>query len=222
LASEELDIVRLRNDFYRDGFYKIFIVLMMLIIAFGLLVATSAYLFFTKPPPVSFYTDNDLRAFPPVPITEPYVKQADLIQWASEILPKAFTFDFINYNTELKALQQYFTDKGWASLLTQLNTYANANIIQTAKLFVNASAGGAPTIPNQGMLNGRYAWWVQIPLTLHRVTVARHDEMALTVQALVIRVPTLNNLSGIVIDNLVVQAVGQKQGQEAAGQTGLH
>ena len=94
--------------------------------------------------------------------------------------------------------------------------------IQTTKLFVNASAGGAPTIPNQGLLNGRYAWWVQIPLTLHRVTVARHDEMALTVQALVIRVPTLNNLSGIVIDNLVVQAVGQKQGQEAVGQTGLH
>jgi intracellular multiplication protein IcmL len=205
MAGEELEIVRLRDDFFRDGFYKVFILLTMLLLAVVLLLAGSIYLYFSKPAPVSFYTDNDLRAFPPVPVSEPYVKQADLIQWVSEILPQSFTFEFVNYNDELKRLQQYYTPRGWNALLTQIDIYANASTVQDSKLFINASANGTPTIPNQGLISGKYGWWIQMPLTIHKVTVTRHDEISIVVQALVVRVPTLNNLSGIQIDNLLVQ-----------------
>jgi intracellular multiplication protein IcmL len=217
MAGEELEIVRLRNDFYRDGFYKVFALLSMLLLAIILLLSGSAFLFFTKPPPVAFFTDNDLRAFPPVPVSKPYIKQADLIQWVSQILPQAFTFDFINYNDELKQLQPYFTPRGWSTLLTQIDIYANASTVQTGRLFVNADANGTPTIPNQGLLGDKYGWWIQMPLTIHKVTAARHDEVAITIQALVIRVPTLNNLTGIQIDNIIVQGT-----KSQAGQAGTH
>lgn len=215
MAGEELEIVRLSNDFFRDGFYKVFILLTMLLSAVFLLLGGSLYLVFSKPAPVGFYTDADLRAFPPVPVSEPYVKQADLIQWVSQILPQSFTFEFVNYDDELKSLQQYFTPRGWAALLAQIAIYANANTVQESKLFINASANGTPTIPNQGIIGGKYGWWIQMPLTLHKVTVTRHDEISIVVQALVVRVPTLNNLTGIQIDNLLVQG---NQGQK--GQTG--
>jgi intracellular multiplication protein IcmL len=177
-----------------------------MILAVVLLLAASFYLYSTRPAPVTFYTDADLRAFPPVPVTEPYVKPADLVQWVSEVLPQAFTFDFVNYDNELKQLQPFFTERGWAALQTLLATYAKETDIQTNKMFVNASASGTPTIPNQGLIDGKYGWWMQMPLTIHRVTVERHNESAIIVQALVIRVPTLNNLSGIQIDNMLVQA----------------
>jgi intracellular multiplication protein IcmL len=217
MAGEELEIVRLRNDFYRDGFYKVFTLLSMLLSAIVLLLIGSIYLFVSKPYPVGFFTDNDLRAFAPVPVTKPYIKQADLIQWVSQILPQAFTFDFVNYNNEINQLQQYFTPRGWSALLTQINIYANASTMQTARQFVNASANGTPTIPNQGLIDGKYGWWIQMPLTLHKLTVSRHDELSITIQALVIRVPTLNNLTGIQIENIIVQG---NQGPKRTGQPG--
>jgi hypothetical protein len=216
MAGEELGIVRLRNDFYRDGFYKVFILLTMLLLSIVLLLVGSIFLFSTKPPPVSFFTDNDLRAFAPVPVSKPYIKQADLIQWVSQILPQAFTFDFVNYNDQIKQLQPYFTPRGWTALLTQIDIYANASTMQTGRQFVNASANGTPTIPNQGLIGDKYGWWIQMPLTIHKLTLSRHDEIGIVLQALVVRVPTLNNLTGIQIDNIIVQAT---QGQ--AGHPGL-
>jgi intracellular multiplication protein IcmL len=217
MAGEELEIVRLRNDFYRDGFYKVFIALMMTILSVVLLLATSFYLYTHKPAPVTFYTDSDLRAFPLVPVTEPYVKQADLIQWVSEVIPSAFTFDFIDYQKQLKQLQQYFTPKGWGILATQLDIYANAKTIDTTKLFVNAGASGTPTIPNQGLIDGRYGWWIQLPLKIHYSNLEKHYDTSIVLQALVVRVPTTNNLTGLAIDNVIVTQ--PKGGQASQGRT---
>jgi intracellular multiplication protein IcmL len=217
MAGEELEIVRLRNDFYRDGFYKVFIALMVAALAVVLLLATSFYLYTHKPAPVTFYTDSDLRAFPLVPVTEPYVKQADLIQWVSEVLPASFTFDFVDYQKQLKQLQQYYTPKGWAALATQLNQFANAKQIDTTKLFVNAGASGTPTIPNQGLIDGRYGWWIQLPLKIHYSGLEKHSDASIVLQALVVRVPTTNNLTGLAIDNVIVSL--PKGGQASQGRT---
>jgi len=213
MAGEELEVVRLRNDFYRDGFYRVFIALLMIILAIVSLATASIYLYLHKPPPVIFYTDSDLRAFPPVPVTEPYMKQVDLIQWASDVIPAAFTFDFVNYDQELKNLEQYFTPNGWEALKTQLNIYANQDVIQTSKLFVNAHAAGAPIIPNQGVIDGRYGWWVQMPIDIKFLNTSKHYDSRIVVQILIIRVPTLDNLTGISIDNVLIptKEAGEKK-----------
>ena len=49
------------------------------------------------------------------------------------------------------------------SFLEQVNVYANFNTIQSSKLFVNSEASGAPFfILSQGLLDGKYAWWIQM------------------------------------------------------------
>lgn len=217
MAGEELEVVRLRSDFYRDGFNKVIVALILSITAVLVIILTSFYLLTHKPAPVTFYTDSDLRAFPLVPVTEPYVKQADLIQWVSEVLPQSFTFDFVDYQAQLKQLQQYYTPKGWAALTALLDKYANAGQIQTNKLFVNAGAGGTPTIPNQGLLEGHYGWWIQLPLNIYYSSLEKRLDASVTLQALVIRIPTANSLTGIAIDNIVEQQV--KGGEAAPGRT---
>lgn len=205
MAGDELQLISLRDDFYRDGYYKALAAVGVLLIAIALLVSASLYLQLSKPDPVTFVTGDEFRTLLPVSVDKPYVSQADLIQWVSDVLPKAFIFDFINYNQQLKNVSQYFTVNGWKTYTDQLKTYVDYNALVTNKLFSNASPAGAPFIVNQGILpSNTYGWLVQMPLNLNYSSVNKGNKIPLVLQVLVVRIPTLNNLSGIAIDKLTV------------------
>lgn len=204
-VSEEVETARLQTDFYRDGFGKLLIAIFLILIALVFLGLISAYLFLSKPAPVVFAVDNDWRVLPPVPIDVPYVTDPDLIQWVSQVLPQLFTYDFINFKDELQLNQQYFSENGWKKFLDLVDPYANENNMQTMKMFVNANAAGAPYILNRGPIEGRWGWWVQMPLKLSYSNPAGTTVKTLILQILIVRIPTLNNLDGITIDNVIVK-----------------
>lgn len=210
MAGEELKVVRLKSDFYRDGFYKVFIALSMALAAIVLLIAISVSFVLTKPRPVSFSSDNEWRIVAPVSVDQPYLTVADLLQWVSEVLPNVFTYDFINYATQLQGLEQYFTPDGWKRVNNQINVYANYNTVKNSKLFVSARPAGAPIIQNQGILEQRYAWWVKMPVDVSYSSVEKGNTQTLVVQVLVVRVPTLTNLRGVAIDNIIIGGDGGK------------
>jgi hypothetical protein len=209
MAGEELQIVRLRNDFYRDGFYKMFIALALMLGAIFLVLSASFSLWLEKPSPVVFNTDAEGRVFPPVPLNLTYISTADLLQWVSSVLPQAFSYDFMNYNNQYGNLQHYFTPDGFAKLTNILNTYANPKTVVDSKLFIIAAPSAAPTVFNQGLINkgtlaGRYGWWIQLPLDIKYTSAEKDYTTPVIVKALVVRVPILNDLSGIAIDDLLV------------------
>lgn len=203
MAEEELQVVRLQTEFYRDGFLKVIITLIMVLIAIGSLVALSAYLYLSKPKPVYFATDNEMRVMAPVPLDKPYLSDADLLQWVAHAMPIAFTYDFLNYQHEQQDVVQYFTPKGLQNLQGQLNNYhIDFNSLRTARLFVNARLAAAPIILNQGILpEGKYAWKVQISMN---VSYSSGVERSLVIVALVVRIPTLDNLYGVGIDDMTI------------------
>lgn len=204
MAGDELQLISLKDDFYRDGYYKALAAGGILLIAIALLISASLYLQLSKPAPVAFAAGDEFRTLLPVPITKPYVSQPDLIQWVSDVLPKAFTFDFVNYNQQLKNNSQYFTANGWKNYSDQLKIYADYNAILASKLFMSAVPGGAPFIVNQGLMGNVYAWLIQMPLNLSYSSIGKGNSTPLVIQALVVRIPTLNNLSGIAIEKLTV------------------
>ncbi|HSW69646.1 MAG TPA: DotI/IcmL/TraM family protein [Gammaproteobacteria bacterium] len=205
MAGEDLQLISLKDDFYRDGYYKALIAIGILLGAIALLVSTSIYLQLSKPPPVAFKTGDEFRTLLPVPVTEPYLSQPNLIQWVSEALPRAFTLDFINYNEEVKSASQYFTVNGWKNFLDQLKMYAEYNTTMAGKLFITAVPGGAPFIINQGLLpSNSYGWLVQMPINLGYSSVNKGNSLLLIMQALVVRIPTTNNLTGVAIEKITV------------------
>ncbi|EKD70569.1 MAG: hypothetical protein ACD_46C00488G0006 [uncultured bacterium] len=204
MAEEEWHIVGLDDDFYRDSFGKVIFLSMSVCFAIVLLAGLSIYLHLNKPKPVNFAVGADWRIQPAVPIDRPYLSTPDLLQWVSDVLRKVFVLDFNQYNDQLKLSQQYFTSDGWSVFLNQLNNYANYNNVKVSKLFVNGTPAGAPFILNQGLLSGRYAWWVQMPIDLQYQGGASLPNRSLTLQILVVRIPTVNNLSGVAIDNVIV------------------
>ena len=211
MAAEELQIVRLKDSFYRDGFYKALTALAVLLAAIILLILTSIYLFLSKPAPVTFHVDDEWRILPPIALNQPYLATPDLLQWTSDAVQNMFSYDFVNYMDELKDYSQYFTADGWKKFLDMLNTYINYNLVQNNKLFVSASAMGAPFILRQGLLEEKYGWWVQMPINISQINVEKRNDQQLVIQLLVTRVPTLNNINGVGIDDIIVLKGGGEQ-----------
>jgi len=204
MAEEELVQVHIRDDFYRDGFNRALIILGILILALALVCSSIAYLAFSKPAPILFNTLPEFRTFADVPVREQYLSPSDLLQWSSDVIPKIFTVDFLHYDSQLTANQPYFTDNGWKIFQDQISNYLNPETIHSTKMFLNAAPTSAPYIINQGLINGKYAWWIQMSLNVSYSSYKKTYEVPLIVQALVIRIPTLENLYGIAIDNLIV------------------
>jgi hypothetical protein len=115
-------------------------------------------------------------------------------------VPTLFNYDFVNYKSELQDNAQYFTENGWKNFLELLNSSIPYVTIMSAKLFVNGTADGAPYVINEGLLAGRYSWWVQ---TSVNINYSSRYTQSLNLQVLVVRVPTLNNLYGVAIDNII-------------------
>lgn len=208
VAESELVTVELRDSFYRDSYGKLMLIMTGMFIAIGILGATSFYLYMSEPKPIAFAVYKDWRVQADVPLDKPYLDQPVLLQWVSDTLRKVFTFDFIRYNDQLQDTTQYFTSDGWKVFLNQLNIYANYNDVTTKKMFVNSAPDGAPFIINQGVLTGRYAWWIQAPIVINYAGPNHPVNKTLTLQVLVVRVPTLNNLMGVGIDNVIVAQGG--------------
>lgn len=204
MAEEESQVVSLHDDFYRDSFGKVIFVISGMVLSIALLAATSLYLLLSKPAPVTFAVDKDWRVLQPVPVDKPYLPAPDLLQWVSNVIPDAFTLDFVSYDSQLKKKQHFFTDEGWRVFLNQLNNYVDYNKLLANKQFVNCVPKGAPFVINQGILSGRYAWWVQIPIEISFASTFRSPATSLTLQVLVVRVPTTNYLMGVAIDNVIV------------------
>ncbi|MCE3238574.1 MAG: hypothetical protein K0R24_1555 [Gammaproteobacteria bacterium] len=198
-SVEGFQVVHLRSDFYCDGFRKILFALGIALLVTFLLIATVIYFLLDKPSPVNFSTDNEWRIVKPVPVDQPYLSTPDLIQWVSRV-PTLFNYDFVNYKSELQDNAQYFTENGWKKFLELLNSAIPYATIMNAKLFVNGTAEGAPYVINEGLLAGRYSWWVQ---TSVNINYSSRYTQSLNLQVLVVRVPTLNNLYGVAIDNII-------------------
>lgn len=204
MTEEETYVVTLKSDFYRDGFTKLLIIAISFIVAIILLIVLSLYIYLNKPQPIDFIVDSSFRIQGDIPVNQPYKSNAQVLQWVTQSFPNAFNFDFIHYNDQLKSASQFFTSDGWKVFLNQLNIYANYNNVQTNKMFVNGVPAGAPTVISQGLLTGRYAWWVQIPVNIHYAGYMPSPNRLVTFQVLVVRVPTLNNLNGVGINNVIV------------------
>ena len=122
------------------------------------------------------------------------------------VFPKSFNYDFNYYNDQLQANSQYYTADGWKIFLNQLNIYVNYNNVQSGKLFVTGVPTAAPTLLNKGILpnTGQYGWWVRMPVRLDYAGYQPPASQTLVWQVLVVRVPTLDNLTGVGIQNIVL------------------
>lgn len=204
MADNALAAVTLRNNFYRDGKRKMVLALMISLLV-NLTMAFMLVYDITHPPmPVYFATSINGRITPLFPLDQPNQSDSAVLQWANQAAIAAFTYNFVNYRTELQSSSGFFTGDGWTQFLTALQQSNNLDAVKAKKLIVSAVATRAPIILQKGVLNGQYAWRIQMPLKVTYQSASEFSQQDNVVTMLVTRVSTLNTPRGIGISQFVV------------------
>lgn len=204
MAEDALTAVVLRNNFYRDGQRKMILVLLVSMIANFVLASMLVYLVMHPPAPKYFATSINGRITPLFPLNEPNQTDSMVLQWANQAAIAAFTYNFVNYRTELQASSGFFTADGWDQFLTALQQSNNLDAVKAKKLIVSAVATRAPIILQKGILNGAYAWRVQMPILVTYQSASEFSQQNNVVTMLITRISTLNSPRGIGISQFVV------------------
>ncbi|HVV69309.1 MAG TPA: type IVB secretion system apparatus protein IcmL/DotI [Gammaproteobacteria bacterium] len=200
LDDDAIEVVRLRNNFYRDGYRRVLSALLLLVLINIIMAGILAYLVTHPAKPQYFATTRDGKIIRMYPLSEPAISTSELLQWAATAATAANTYNFVNYRKELQAASEYFTPTGWKEYQDALKASRNLETVTSKKLTVNAVATGAPIIVDQGVVNGRYKWKIQMPILVTYESSSTNISQPSLVTMLVSRVSTLDTPKGIAID----------------------
>lgn len=203
MVNDPSELVRLRNNFYRDNYRRIVGALLMLLFIIVMLVGTILYQLISRPEPRYFATTEDGRIMPLFPLSEPMLSPGELLQWAHGASISAYTYNFVNYRDAMQQLQNQFTPDGWRYYEDALRTSRNLEMVIAKKLVVSAVATGTPVILDQAVINGRYSWKVQIPLLVSYQSPNEQTQKPVIVMMIISRVPTVDMPKGIAIVSFV-------------------
>jgi len=171
--SSAIELVRLRNYFYRDNYRRLVSISFLLLIVLIILGALCFWLLTHRPPPRYFATNIQGGLMEIQPLSQPVLSNVDLTNWAVRAATSAFTVNYVQYRQQIEqTVDTYFTDQGGQQYQDALKTSNDLDYLQAGKFIVTAEPNGAPRILAQGVVpngayQGRYAWQVQIPLTVN-------------------------------------------------------
>jgi len=205
-----LELVILRNNFYRDNYRRLMLVCLGLIALTAALIYWGFYERTHKPLPQYFATTYDGKLIPLIPLSEPSLTDNALLQWAVEAASAAYTFNFVNYRKALQDVRIYFTKIGYQYFIKALKDSNNLDAVQNKKLVVSAVPTGAPLILkkgvfNDGSANGIYSWTVQLPMELTYRSATEQFKQNITLIMFITRMSTLESPSGVGISSFVIQ-----------------
>lgn len=206
--ADALEVVKMRNNFYRDNYRRVLLALLVLLILNGLLVGIIVYQYYTRPEPRYFATSADGRITPIYPLSKPVVSASALKQWANLAAVAAYSYDFAHYRSDLQLASEFFTPKGWRDFQRALRDSGNLETVLTKKLVVSAVSTGTPVIIEQGLLRGRYAWKVQMPLLVSYQSASTVITDPQVVTLLITRVSPLQVPKGIAISQYISAPAG--------------
>lgn len=208
MAEDALTKVAMRNSFYRDGQRKVMLILLVSMLGNIVLCSTLAYLLTHPPAPKYFATSINGRITPLVALNMPNQADSAILQWSNQAAIAAFTYNFVNYRTELVAASGFFTAEGWQQFIDALGSSNNLDAVKAKKLVVSAVATSSPVILQKGILNGRYSWRIQMPILVTYQSASEFSQQNLNVTMLVTRVDTLNSPRGIGIAQFISAPAG--------------
>lgn len=198
-------LVTMKSNFYKDSYVRVlFVLLLSITLNFGL-VSTVLYVVTNPPQPKYFATSINGRLTPLIPLEVPNQSDSAVLQWANQAAIAAYTYNFVNYQNELKSASKYFTRTGWGHFLRELEASNSLEIVKRKKLIVSAVAVRAPIILQKGALAGRYAWRIQIPILVTYQSASEFMRQKNIVTLLVKRVSTLETSRGIGISQFIVK-----------------
>jgi len=178
--------------------------LLIMSLVMVVLVLTMAYLFTHRPEPKYFATTQSGRVLQLVPLSNPMLTTEALLSWAGQVAMGVYTYNFSDYRQRIQMQEINFTSDAWQQVLTQLKSSNTLDAIIKRQINVSAVVSGAPVVVYQGMLDGRFAWKVQVPLLVTFVSASDRFQKNYMVTMVIVRVSTVQNQNGVAVAQFIV------------------
>lgn len=157
-------------------------------------------------PVKQFIWTQDARAVcEAIPLTEPNVSDARVRNMAADAAIELNSYDYLNWRRQIQsAMNSYLTANAQRSYSAALD--ASNTIKQVERGYYNVSAilgAKPPRISEQGRVDGRYYWKVEVPLVIYYRTRETSKPESRVLVMTVVRVdPSPINPNGIAIDGV--------------------
>lgn len=202
-----LGTVIVRNEFYRDGYRSLLrLALIQVLVIVGLIGAMFYVISAHQPENRYFATTEDGRLIPMLGLHEPNLSTPALMSWVAQSTTEVMTFGFNDFRRRLQESSRNFTKVGWESFTKAMQEARIIEMIEANQQVITAAPQGAPILQSEGLSNGRYQWIIQIPIVLSYQSGAKSKSSSLLVTVVVVRVPRLENPSGVGIEQWIAVA----------------
>ncbi|WP_088698662.1 DotI/IcmL/TraM family protein [Halomonas campaniensis] len=155
--------------------------------------------------PRYFAATGNGRIIPLIPLDQPVMSVADVIDFAQKATRRSMTLDFVNYREQLEDSRHYFTDSGFQSFINSLSNSGILDSIRNGRYNMNATTETGVLV-QQGVVDGRRVYVVNFPLTVKLAgqTSERPDQKFLATVR-VQRISTAIDAQGIAITQVVTE-----------------
>lgn len=206
--STGANLVKERNDFYKDMHSKMWKIAAIGVASMVLSVAMGTYVLNKKESNVYFATSESGTIIPLVALSEPNTKDAAVANWLTNSLVDTFEFNYGNLKTKIgSAALNYFTANGAKDLINKMEDAGNFDVVVKKQLLVNMAALHTPLLLKKGVQDGIYKWQFQLPakITYRNQSYEYSNQVVFTV--LVSRTSLLEHASGLGISSIVMSVV---------------
>jgi intracellular multiplication protein IcmL len=206
MPAGPLVTIMTRNEFYRDGFRRLLVLaLIQAIVIVCTLVAFIAFVTTGKSQDRYFATTADGRIMQLTPLDQPgSMTTAALMSWVALATSEVMTFGFNDYQRRLQQSSRHFTKHGWETYTGALQASHIIDGMIANKEVLTASPRAAPILKQEGVMNGKYRWIVQLQLQVdYDSNTGTSRKSNLNVQLVIERVPSLENPSGVGIEQWI-------------------
>lgn len=167
--------------------------------------ANGALGWFAAHPVREYFGSDNGRIFPMIPMSRPYRKPADIIQYAKDSVNRSFTMDFLNWRQQLEDARHKYTRDGFKSFLDSLQSSGVLETVRNRRMNMSVTASTG-VLSKEGVENGIYVWIVELPIEIKlsgQSSEVPPQRFIATVR--VERVDTLDSIEGVGIGQLVTK-----------------
>lgn len=140
------------------------------------------------------------------PLDQPAMSKSGMLDWATQAVTETLTLNFVNIEGQLTAVRDLYTEDAFLSMINALKESGNIKYILDNRLVMHAVPKAPPTITNEGTVQGRMFWRLQIPLKLgYESSGGTATTQSLIATVLVQRVSPLKHANTLAIARIVLK-----------------
>lgn len=192
-----------RHETYQKAFRFSAIANVILAVATLASVSMAWNAYTSKPEPRYFATREDGGIIPLVAVSQPFLNNGQVTNFAVEAVTRSLTMDFKNWREDLAEASEFFQrPEGWNNFLTAIQDSGTLDFVRERRLISNAVANGAVIIDDGVDARGRYSWTVQIPLKVTFESANERSVEDMIAEVVVSRLPTWESSTAVGITRI--------------------